>query len=447
MAALDARQAFDQLAVPRPQERAHRLLHEPVRPAQHEVDAGRERHRAGAVVRRHLYAEAVRELGDRQRLAEPARPLHVRGDDADHAALQQREEAAPARDGLAGGDAHAYRVLQACEVVHGVGPDRVFDPEGLERRHRAADGLGRAEAPQAVKLDHQVHRRGRFADRRDDRQPARGRRSGHRLRPSSPLPGRTARPSSPGCLRPGARARARPGGSRTPRGLRTAIAGRSPSWRSPDASSSRRSPSPRKCCKCGSGRERVRPAGPPRAAHAASRKVPERDVDRAAAARLDAAALVAHVGRERRGRTLGRGIGESQQYGGDVVVQIRLAGAGREEGLAETDAASSSVSRSRTTFGWNAGRSVSRLTSVTASLSPGWRFEQNRRMEDGLRVPLVAHPGVHLSRAGSRRTQVAIRGTRVAKTGGFSRDPKANITHDEPVTLNALGRIRTARNH
>jgi hypothetical protein len=34
--------------------------------------------------------------------------------------------------------------------------------------------------------------------------------------------------------------------------------------------------------------------------------------------------------------------------------------------------------------------------SVTASLSPGWRFEQNRRMEAGLRVPLVTLQGVQI---------------------------------------------------
>src|SRR3954451_19989520 len=102
-AVLDGRSADDELAVPGAQERAHRLLDQPVRLAGHQGRRAGQRDRSGAVVRGDGYRVAVSQRGDLARLGQATGPLEVHRGDVDAAGVQQWLETPPAVAGLSGG--------------------------------------------------------------------------------------------------------------------------------------------------------------------------------------------------------------------------------------------------------------------------------------------------------------------------------------------------------
>ncbi len=102
-------------------------------------------------------------------------------------------------------------------------------------------------------------------------------------------------------------------------------------------------------------------------------QVPQRQVDRAVAAGLHAAALVADIGREQPGHALGGGVPFAEQHRGGRVVQVGLDRGGAEERLAE------------------AGGAVVGVQPEQEQVGLGGRPQCLQR--DDLHPPIIRHPG------------------------------------------------------
>src|SRR5688572_17592271 len=152
-----SRHMRDELVVPTGVEGAHGFLNERVRRVNGEVHRGRIDHRTGAVVRRDRQLPRVSERGDAPRFADATAPGEVEHHDSRYTGLEQILETPSSGEDLRGAD-RRLRVgrvlLEKREAVHA---DRVLVPEGVELRKRLRDALRGEQAPEGMKLHHDVH--------------------------------------------------------------------------------------------------------------------------------------------------------------------------------------------------------------------------------------------------------------------------------------------------